>query len=266
MQQTEDFRAECDCLAKIVADRGEDIFQRPTLFNSWTISDIIGHLHMFNVAARLTLEDDQKFADFFAPVAAGLKQGESMLETQYVWLDGLEGVKLFDAWRNGCQVTADLYARTDPRRRIKWAGPDMSARSSITARQMETWAHGQEIFDCLGVTRPDTDRIKNIAHLGVQTFGWAFINRQLPVPEPAPHVVLTGPSGAVWEWNEPREDNRVSGQAVEFGQVVTQTRNIADTSLVASGDVAERWMAIAQCFAGAPVEPPAAGQRYAASN
>ncbi|NKB50805.1 MAG: TIGR03084 family protein [Rhizobiaceae bacterium] len=262
MQQAEDFRAECDCLAEVIAEQTEDIFQRTTLFNSWTINDIIGHLHMFNVAARLTLENDQKFADFFAPVAADLKQGRSMREAQYVWLNGLEGRPLFDAWREGCQATADLYALTDPRQRIKWAGPDMSARSSITARQMETWAHGQEVFDCLGMVRPDTDRIKNIAHLGVQTFGWTFINRQLPVPEPVPHVVLTAPSGAVWTWNEPQEDNQISGKAVEFGQVVTQTRNVADTSLVASGDIAAQWMAIAQCFAGAPIDPPAPGQRF----
>ena len=265
MQQAEDFRAECDCLAEIIADHKENIFQRLTLFNSWTINDIIGHLHMFNVAARLTLEDDHKFADFFAPVAADLKQGKSMLEAQRVWLNDLDGSQLFDAWREGCQATADLYAQTDPRRRVKWAGPDMSARSSITARQMETWAHGQEIFDCLGLVRPDTDRIKNIAHLGVQTFGWTFVNRKLPVPEPVPHVVLTSPSGAIWEWNEAQDDNRVSGMAVEFGQVVVQTRNVADTSLVASGDVAEQWMAIAQCFAGAPVDPPIAGQRHMAA-
>ena len=265
MQQAEDFRQECLSLVEILERQSDYIFQQPTLFKSWTINDVIGHLHMFNVAARLTLEDDQSFDDFFAPVAAQLKQGKSMLEAQYVWLNGLEGRELFDAWHNECAVTADLYASADPKQRVKWAGPDMSARSSITARQMETWAHGQEVFDCLGVVRRDTDRIKNIVHLGVQTFGWTFVNRQLPVPEPAPHVMLTAPSGAIWEWNEPQDDNRVAGSATEFCQVVAQTRNIADTSLETLGDIAHRWMAIAQCFAGEPNDPPAPGQRHIAA-
>ena len=39
-------------------------------------------------------------------------------------------------------------------------GPDMSARSSISARHMETWAHAQELYDTLGVDRINEDRIK----------------------------------------------------------------------------------------------------------
>lgn len=265
MQQAEDFRQECASLAGVLEHLPEADFQRPTLFKSWTINDVIGHLHMFNVAVRLTLQDDRKFADFFAPVAATLKQGKSMLEAQYVWLNDLQGRALFDIWRGECTNTANLYCNTDPKRRVKWAGPDMSARSSITARQMETWAHGQEIFDCLGIERDDTDRIKNIAHLGVQTFGWTFINRKIEVPGAAPHVVLTAPSGAVWEWNEVQENNRVSGSATEFCQVVAQTRNLADTSLVTTGDTARQWMEIAQCFAGEPNDPPAPGQRHIAA-
>lgn len=262
MQQAEDFRQECDALAQILEDLPHETFDRETQFKGWSINDVIGHLHMFNVASRLTLESGDAFSAFYAPVAALVGQGKSMLEAQYVWLDGLSGRALFLAWQAECMTTADLYADADPKTRVRWAGPDMSARSSITARQMETWAHGQEVFDCLGLVRTDTDRIKNIAHLGVSTFGWTFINRGETVPEPAPYVRLTAPSGATWEWNTPQDDNQVCGNAVEFCQVVTQTRNIADTELQSSGDVATRWMALAQCFAGAPNDPPAAGSRH----
>ena len=43
----------------------------------------------------------------------------------------------------------------------------MSARSAISARQMETWAHGQEVFDVLGADREEHDRIRNIVVLGL---------------------------------------------------------------------------------------------------
>jgi uncharacterized protein (TIGR03084 family) len=147
--------------------------------------------------------------------------------------------------------------------RVKWAGPDMSARSSISARLMETWSHAQAIYDLLGVVRKDTDRIKNIVIMGVNTFGWTFINRGEEVPEDMPYLKLTAPSGEIWEWNDPDPANSIEGTASDFCQVVTQCRNIGDTSLKVTGDTATTWMAKAQCFAGPPETPPAAGSRRA---
>jgi len=177
------------------------------------------------------------------------------------FLDGLSGKAMLDTWHAQVDVTTNHFAKADPKKRLKWAGPDMSARSSITARLMETWAHGQEIYDHLGLERLDKDRIRNIAHLGVSTFGWTFGARGRQPPGPVPHVRLTAPSGATWEWNESNTQDRVSGNASEFCQVVTQTRNIEDTKLCVSGDIAREWMSIAQCFAGPPETPPPAGSR-----
>jgi hypothetical protein len=53
---------------------------------------------------------------------------------------------------------------------------------------METWAHGQEVYDLLGVERVDTDRIRSIAVLGVNTLAWTFMNRAVKVPSPVPQV------------------------------------------------------------------------------
>lgn len=262
MQQTEDFRSESAALAVILKDLPESEFYRPTLFKNWTIDHILGHLHLFNVAAETSLKGTETFAEFIDPVVTDMQMGKTILECQFSWLDGMSGRALFDAWHEGAENCADSFAQVDPKIRLKWIGPDMSALSSVTARQMETWAHGQAVFDLLGLERKEQDRIRNIAHLGIATFGWTFLNRKEEVPEPAPYVELTGPSGVVWHWNEPQKDNVVRGQAVEFAQVVTQTRNIADTSLQVTGNAACSWMEQAQCFAGPPVSPPAKGQRY----
>jgi len=262
MQQANDFLDESLALAVILEPLDGAGFGQQTLFKGWTIDDVIGHLHMFNYAAGLTLESGDEFDTWFAPIAEQMKAGKTLVEIQYGWLDGLAGRRLFDAWRSGCEHTARGYADADPKQRVKWAGPDMSARSSITARQMETWAHGQEVFDVLGQERRDTDRIRNIAHLGVTTHGWTFINRGEEVPDPPAYVRLTAPSGALWEWNEPQADNRVEGTASDFCQVVTQVRNIADTSLRITGHAAQHWMQQAQCFAGPPENPPAPGTRH----
>ncbi|MEQ8700370.1 MAG: TIGR03084 family metal-binding protein [Bauldia litoralis] len=273
MQQAWDFRDETHVLAALVDPLDARSITRPTLFKSWTVADIFGHLHMFDRAATLTATDTPAFHAFISWFEAGLKAERTMLDLQNEWLDGLSGHALIDAWRDGAEETARVYAGLDPRARLKWAGPDMSARSCITARQMETWAHGQAVFDLLGVEREETDRIRNIAHLGVTTFRWTFLNRGQEPPGPPPHVRLIAPSGAVWEWNAPSEhdrrddsqqDSRVEGTAVDFCRVVTQTRHVADTALRVTGEAAERWMAIAQCFAGPPVDPSAPGARHKA--
>jgi uncharacterized protein (TIGR03084 family) len=127
---------------------------------------------------------------------------------------------------------------------------------------METWAHGQAVFDVLGRPRQAHDRIRNICHLGAVTFAWTFQNRGLLVPDEAPYVCLTAPSGAVWTWNSPSETQYVKGKAVDFAQVVTQVRNVKDTDLQFVGANAITWMELAQCFAGKPETPPAKNTRF----
>jgi uncharacterized protein (TIGR03084 family) len=176
-------------------------------------------------------------------------------------IGALEPSELLQLWRDYFIEMCDLLEAADPKARLKWFGPDMGVRMFTTARQMETWAHGQDVYDLLRIPRKYTDRIKNIAVIGVKTFGWTFVNRGLEVPPDVPCVRLTAPSGEIWEWNQPSQDNRVEGLASEFCHVVTQGRNIADTRLQVVGETATRWMAIAQCFAGGPEDPPKPGRR-----
>ena len=56
-----------------------------------------------------------------------------------------------------------------------------------------------------------------------------------------------------------RDNNKITGNAEEFCQVVTQCRNIKDTNLECIGSIASTWMTIAQCFAGVSEVPPAKG-------
>ena len=264
-----DFKEECDTLAAVLNDSDESTFSKVTLFKDWTIEDVFGHLHMWNHAAAITLESREKFQEFFAFVAKRLMAGESHPVMQRAWLDenmdGIKGKALYDAWRDFYPALSEQYYNAGEETRVAWAGPDMSAGAKIIARQMETWAHGQEVFDVLGEDREEGDRIKNICDLGVRTYSWTFKNRGEEPPQPKPFIDLKSPSGATWTWNEEQSDNVVSGSAVEFARVVTQTRSIADTNLTVKGDNANSWMAIAQCFAGTPETPPAKGERHKAN-
>jgi uncharacterized protein (TIGR03084 family) len=188
-------------------------------------------------------------------------KGLTVAEVARRELGDLSPAELLARWQETCHEMADALGASDPKRRLPWFGPDMGVRMFTTARFMETWAHGQEVYDLLRVRRTHTDRIKNIAVIGMKTFGWTFVNRGLEVPTVKPYVRLVAPSGEIWEWNEPSESESVRGDAVDFCYAVTQGRNVADTALEVVGEVANRWMSIAQCFAGGPVDPPKPGER-----
>ena len=261
IQQAFDFRDESDALFALLEPMSDSDWARATQFKRWTLNDIVAHLHLGNYLADLSLKDSAAFTEFMRGLAS--KPGGRRLDSTHAWLDGLRNHALLDRWREFYREMADRFAVSEPRKRVKWVGPDMSVLSSITARLMETWAHGQAIYDLLGVERGATDRIRNVAVIGINTFGWTFTNRGLPVPEKPPYVRLAAPSGATWEWNGgPNPTSFVEGAAVEFCQVVTQTRNIADTELKVVGETANAWMSIAQCFAGPPENPPAPGTRF----
>jgi len=258
-----DFRDESDALYALLEPLSDSDFERKTLFKDWTVNDVLAHLHFFNLAADLTLEDGDAFLRLLNTLRSARDTGETLVAATDRMLDGVRGRALLALWHDGYRAMADHYAAADPKQRVKWAGPDMSVRSSVTARLMETWAHGQEIYDLLGVERRDRDRIRNIVVLGVNTFGWTFSNRGEEAPADKPYLRLTAPSGDLWEWHEPSDANFIEGSATAFCQVVTQTRNIADTGLKVVGHTATRWMSVAQCFAGDPQTPPAPGMRHA---
>jgi len=261
MQQAQDFLDESEALHALLVPLGDDAFERSTLFKRWTINQIIRHLYFWNISADLALNDEPAFDLLFEQVMGGLKAGR-LLEFEERYLQGLSGGPLLQAWIEQAKAMTPAYARTDPKSRIKWVGPKMSALSGITARLMETWAHGQAVYDLLGQERVDRDRIGNIVRLGVNTFGWTYKNRKMDVPGAMPYVRLIAPSGAIWEYGEESEGEHIEGSATEFCQVVTQCRNVGDTSLSVTGATATEWMGMAQCFAGPANDPPAAGVRH----
>lgn len=266
--QVTDFFDECAAFTELI-DRahstlGAELFNRPTRFKQWTLNDILGHLHVWNRAADTALHNPAHFDEFMALVASAFQRNQVRAFERH-WLKGLEDEALFAAWRDYVPAMCERFGNADPGQRVRWAGPDMSVRSSITARLMETWAHSQAVYDLLGVVREDHDRIRNIVVLGINTYEWTFKNRRLTPPEPVPSVILEAPSGAVWAFNDSGKRDVIRGSASEFCQVVTQVRNVEDTALDVQGEHASQWMAIAQCFAGGPETPPAPGTRFTAS-
>ena len=245
-------------LANLIEGMSAAQWQVVSKFYSWTPFDEISHLLFFDERGLLAATDADAFAADTAQITKQLVKGREISAIARDCYGKLDGATLAAQWRTCFDKLITILSTLDPKARLPWYGPPMSARSFATARMMEVWAHGQDIYDVLGKRRAPTTRLKHIAHIGVTTFGWTFVNRKLPVPVVVPHVVLKGPDGSTWTWGEPSSTDFVSGDAEEFCLVVTQRRNIADTALHFGGSAAQ-WLPIAQCFAGPPADPPAPG-------
>ena len=250
-QQAIDLKEEGQALKALLDTLSAEDWNRQTPFKGWSVNQVVQHLHGSDKMAVLSLKD----ADGFASVMKNPSQIGVMMKPEE------QAEELLSTWWTYFSEMCGLLGESDPKRRVPWFGPDMGVMMFTTARQMETWAHGQDIFDLFGKTRKNSNRLKNIAVIGAKTYGWTFANRKLEPPGAAPYVELQSPEGDTWTFNEPSDANYVKGDAVDFCHVVTQGRNIADVNLSVMGEPAEQWMRIAQCFAGPPEDPPAPGSR-----
>lgn len=257
----EDLLAEYDELADLVGGFAPADWDRPTGFFHWTPWDEIAHLLFFDRAALQAIEDPGAFADGARHFMDRIAQGEQMSAMCRQLYGHLSGAQLAAGWRPVYSQLVDRLSALDAKARLPWYGPAMSARSFATARMMECWAHGQDVWDAVRRRRPVHARLKHIAHLGVSTFGWSFVVRGQQPPGPAPYVELQGPGEERWTWGDAAGADAVRGPALDFCLVVTQRRHVQDTALQLQGRTAAAWMAVAQCFAGEPATGPAPGQR-----
>lgn len=259
-REAEDLLTEAKSIEALLRGMPDKAFTEPTGFKDWTTEMILRHLAMGNQGAVLSLTAPEKFEAMFKEMRAGREKGR-LIEVENKYVGDVHGQGLVDAWMKTIDDMMDHFADADLSQRVPWGPRLMSARSSISARIMENWAHAQAIYDLMGVERENGDQIHHIAVLGANTYGWTFKNRGMEPPGPRPVLELTAPSGAAWTFPSEGSNEAIRGDAVEFCQVVTQTRNVADTNLEITGRNGRAWMDIAQCFAGPPNDPPPPGAR-----
>ena len=228
-----------------------------TPFDNWTIGEEIGHLAYYDNKAILAVTDPGSFKSHLKELMATCKDADQMFELSIKEARNLEPDKLMELWIKERSSMVQALKSLAPGAICPWYGPPMTATSFAAARLMETWAHGQDILDTLGIKRTPTPALRHIALLGVKTFGWSYLNRNLPKPGEKVRVELTAPLEEIWSFGDKSLENRVKGTALDFCLVVTQRRHVNDTALYVEGATAKKWMTIAQAFAG----PPTTGQR-----
>ncbi|MFD9967109.1 TIGR03084 family metal-binding protein [Streptomyces sp. NPDC059011] len=251
----DDLRAESDELDRLVAGLSDEEWGTPTPAAGWTVAHQIAHLAWTDEVALLAATSPGAFAQ---EVEKALAEPGTFVDRAAEAGVRRPPAELLAHWRTGRDRLRQALCEAPPGARFPWYGPPMSARSMATARLMETWAHGQDVADALGVVREPTARLRHVAHIGVRARDYAYLVRGLEAPKEEFRVELTGPGGEQWTWGpeeaggapDAQGRGRVTGPALDFCLLVTQRAHRDDLAVRAEGAEADRWLDIAQAFAG----------------
>ena len=252
-----DLAAESGRLDALVADLPEAGWRTPTPAPGWDVATQIAHLAWTDEAAHAAATDTERWD---ALVLEAISDPEHAVNGAALAGGRAAPEALLTRWRTARTGLAEALRAYPAGQKMPWYGPPMSATSMATARFMETWAHSLDVHQAFGAEPEVSDRIRHVAHLGVRTRGFAFSVRGLDPPTEEFRVDLTAPSGDLWSWGPEDASQTVTGSAYDFCLLVTQRIHRGDTALVATGPGADRWLDIAQCFAGpSGVGRPAGG-------
>ncbi|MFI6022202.1 TIGR03084 family metal-binding protein [Streptomyces sp. NPDC051287] len=218
---------------------------RPTPAAGWTIAHQIAHLASADENVVIAVRDPEGFDAVLERAAAA--------GARYADLDAAAGAAvprqvLLERWRAGRAEAAAALRDVPPDHGFPWFGSRLTSVLMTPLRLMETWAHGQDVFDALGASRRPTDRLREVAALGVTGRELSFGAAGLPVPAAPFRVELTNPSGLTWAWGPQDAPQRVLGTALDFCLRVTRRRSRAETGLRAVGADADRWLDVARVF------------------
>ena len=237
----DDVAAETVAARELVAGLDEQGWRQATPAPGWSIADQVSHLAYFDEVATMSAVRPREFSAGLAGADAASRFDPDAIAERYRTLTPAALLEWFG------EARAELlteFRRLHPSVRVPWFGMHMSAASSLTARLMETWAHGQDVADALGTRREPTDRLRHVAHLGVAARAFSFASRGRPLPEQPVRVELLSPGRDMWLWGPPEAADRVTGSALDFCLAVTQRRHLDDTSLLITGPVATEQLAM----------------------
>ncbi|SHM54915.1 TIGR03084 family metal-binding protein [Actinacidiphila paucisporea] len=253
-----DLAAESAGLDAMVAELEPAGWGRTTPAAGWTIAHQIAHLAWTDRRALMAVLDPDGFereaevaaAHFDTYVDLGARRGADVAPGE-----------LLARWRAGRARLAEVLAAQPHGVRFRWYGPPMSAGSMATGRLMETWAHGEDVADALGVRREPTARLRHVARIGVRARDFAFSVHGLPAPAEEFRVELTAPDGSLWTFGPEQATQRVTGPALDFCLLAVRRRHRDDVDLRAEGPDADAWLSVVQAFAGPPgsTRPPSRG-------
>ncbi|OIJ68490.1 TIGR03084 family metal-binding protein [Streptomyces mangrovisoli] len=244
---------DADVLSALVAEGDEldglvgevDDWSLPTPAPGWTVAHQIAHLTWSDANALCALRTPDAFD---AELRRAETEGSAYADRAAAARAALPRPVLLDEWRSGRTELAAALRDTPWDHAFPWYMSKVTPALMTPLRLMETWAHGQDVFDAVGLARRPTDRLRHVASLGVLGRALSFAAVGLPEPADPFRVELTAPDGLTWVWGPQAAAQRVQGSAMDFCLCVTRRRSWSETHLTTTGEDARKWLEVARVF------------------
>jgi uncharacterized protein (TIGR03084 family) len=240
-----DLTAEQQDLVRVLRSVSGDQWFAATPAKGWDLRDTVAHLADTDEIAVDTCMGGARPLNEFA-------QDLSTAEDVTFWgvLRGRRqtGAEVLAWWETTQAAEQAVLLGLEPATRVPW-GLGMRVPSFVTARLMETWAHGLDVRSTLGVAAPDTPRLRHVAWLAIRALPYAFSVAGVPVPPEPICFELRGPEGDTWTFGPPDAVDRITGDAGEFCRVFVQRLPRAEARTLASeGDAADAALDVARAY------------------
>jgi uncharacterized protein (TIGR03084 family) len=239
-----DLEAEQRELQDLLGTIAPDDWLAPTPSWGWDVRDTVSHLADVDEMAIDTATGGPYAINDLAARAAS---GADVTYAGVLRGRRMSGPQVGEWWGRSSDAVRSTLAALPPDLRIPW-GIGMRTPSLVTARLMETWAHGLDVRTALQVDAVDSDRLAHVAWLATRALPYAFSVAGRSAPAGPLRVELTLPSGGLWTAGPEDAASRITGSAGEYCRVFVQRRSRADTNLVIEGDAADAAIAVARAF------------------
>jgi len=241
----DDLEAEQFDLLELVRGIDADDWLRPTPARGWDVRDTISHLADTDEMAIATATGAPGSLNARAEASAS---GEDVTFRGVLRGRRQSGREVCRWFERSTAALHDMFLGLDPSARVPW-GIGMRPASLVTARMMETWAHGLDVHAALDVASVDTDRLGHIAWLATRALPYAYtVAGREPPGEPL-RVELTLPSGAAWSTGPGDAPNRITGTARDYCRVFVHRLTLDDApTLHAEGPAAVDALRVARAY------------------
>lgn len=254
----DDLTAEAAEVDKLLDGLSDADWRRPTPAPGWTVADQVAHLAFIFRLAGTAAAEPETFAAMTAEVNP--RNFEAVVNGALEEFRADPPEVLRNRWRAERDAAIKALSVVPPDRPVPWLVRPLPPAVLASAGFMETFAHGQDIADALGATRPRTDRLWHLAWFATLTWDFGYQARGLPAPEVSFRYELTAPEGGTWQFGPPTAEQRISGPAEDFCLLVTRRRHRDDLTVTAEGADAEQWLDLAQAYRGPAGEGRRPGQ------
>lgn len=249
-----DLTADGEEIEQLLAGLPAEAWATPTPAEGWTVAHQVAHLAATIRLAALAASDAAGFEALKARLSADFQRNVDAAMAPNLLLKPPDLLARFHEDRVAAEKA---LAAVPDGELVPWLVRPLPASMLAAAGMMELFAHGQDIYDGLGLTRQYTDRVGHFAFFATRTWDFGYQARGLPTPDVAFRFILTAPSGEQWAFGPEDAEQIISGPAVDFCLLVSRRRHRDDLQVTAVGKEADEWLSIAQAYRG----PAGSGRR-----